>query len=153
MVYGFLEHSRTKSDEKISGLYFTHDRLITKMLAYLGLYETNFTFTEKDGRLCIPENRAFRITYHLPFNVNLAHILYRCPKEKYKILNLHNENPIIVRGCSSAFCDLDTFAKIYEPTLKDCRLETICSEWRTLAFNIDDQNKHSKFDYVYRTSW
>lgn len=127
MAQKFQSHIDNGHKEAKSTLYFCNENLFRKMLAYFGLYSFLPAYQEKNDRLCIPEHRDWQSSDLLPFNANLAHILYKCPRGVHKMLTLHNENPTRLPGCDSAFCDFRKFLRHFKSSFDDCDVNKICS--------------------------
>ena len=124
----------TRSFVRNSTLYFSHEHLLSRIFSYLGLFKYFPVFKEENGKICLPDNREWLSSLILPFGTNFASILYKCDagsqKETYKIFNLINEIPVTIRGCKSAFCDINDFYREYGPSFDTCDLQKICQKKR-----------------------
>ena len=99
---------------------------------------------EKVQHVCVPENRLYQSSLLVPFGANFAFVLHECqqnhndPKSmaqeygnhtsavEHKLLILHNEQPVKVKGCDGALCDFEQFRKQYQTNKQTCDLAKIC---------------------------
>lgn len=53
--------------------------------------------------------------------------IFRCDNNETKILTLHQEKIIRLKGCEDDLCPLDTFQQIYDSELKNCDFNQMCN--------------------------
>lgn len=128
MAEKFQTYIHNQTDQKRATLYFSHENLFSRLIAYFGLYSSWDGYHESNDRFCLPQSRDWRSSFLIPFNTNFAHILYKC-SGKHKILTLHNENPVTIAGCKGPLCDFDDFLARYKPTFEGCDIQKICTRW------------------------
>lgn len=60
--------------------------------------------------------------------VNSHFILnFRCDNNETKILTLHQEKVVHIKGCESDLCPYDKFKQLYETELKKCDFHQMCN--------------------------
>lgn len=110
-----------------STLYFSHKGMISRLVQHLGLFgHFPSHYLDTSGqKLCVPADREFHSSTVLPFGANFAAVLHQCNGGKQlKLLTLYNEVPVTITGCSSPFCDLHEFMKVYGSA--SCKVDEIC---------------------------
>ncbi len=56
-----------------------------------------------------------------PMNANLAFVVYKCRRDRFKVRVFLNENLIKLNGCSEKDCDLNKFFDYYQNYLNKCQ--------------------------------
>ncbi|XP_071040371.1 multiple inositol polyphosphate phosphatase 1 isoform X2 [Parasteatoda tepidariorum] len=123
----FRSYEKTKKNKV--ALHFSHAGALTRIFAALGMFKDERKLTAED--FCALNNRKWRTSNVVPFNTNLAFVLYDC-KGKLKFLTMHNEKPIAIAGCEvNKLCSLETFYDEYNSKATDCDLKKICHICKT----------------------
>jgi len=105
-------------------LHFSHSGALKKVYAAFGLFRDDRPLTADD--FCALNSRKWRSSHVSPFNTNIVFVLYQCGEE-YKVMTLHNENPVVIDGCDSVLCPLQKFKEKYKPVSQDCDIKRICN--------------------------
>lgn len=104
-------------------LQFSHAGAMKKIYSLLGLYRDELPLTA--DAFCSERNRKWRSSYIMPFNSNIAFVLYQCGKE-YKVGAFHNEKAVKINGCAHELCSFEKFSATYEPISNKCNISEIC---------------------------
>jgi len=143
-MYSICIYSDDNLNSKNGIFYFTHSGTILKMLGLLGLYKDEDELRH-DNYLKM-QNRQWKTSQIDAFGSNLAFILYkyyiyifdgyycyftiyafRCNNDVAKILTLHQERIVRLKGCEDNLCLYDTFKQLYETQLKNCDFNQMCN--------------------------
>lgn len=125
-------------------LRFSHDHMLSKVYSFLQLFAEppSYRVDPTTNRIEVDPERPFRTSRILPFNGNIAFVLYKTEKTnqnkenqektannvQFKLMVLVMEKPIKLPGCEQLLCDLDQFFEAYGHALKNCDLQQICSQ-------------------------
>ncbi|GFS28292.1 multiple inositol polyphosphate phosphatase 1 [Nephila pilipes] len=104
-------------------LHFSHSGAIKKVYSLFGLYRDELPL--KADAFCSTRNRKWRSSHIVPFNSNIAFVLYQCGKE-YKVGAFHNEKAVKVNGCDHELCSFEKFSATYGPISSKCNISEIC---------------------------
>ncbi|XP_059483647.1 multiple inositol polyphosphate phosphatase 1-like isoform X2 [Neocloeon triangulifer] len=122
MLANFKNASRATHHAK-GVFYFTHSGALLKVLAHLGLYRDkeplqHHNFDQHKS------SRLWRVGRIDSFAANLAAVLYSCESTP-KVLFLHQEQPVVVKGCPSEapyLCPLQQLEELFP----SCQFDQIC---------------------------
>lgn len=53
--------------------------------------------------------------------------MFRCSNNESKILTLHQERIVHLKGCEDSLCSYDVFKRLYETQLKNCDFDQMCN--------------------------
>lgn len=135
-------------------LHFSHDHMLSKVYSFLQLFAQPPTYRvhPTTDRIEVDGERQFRTSRILPFNSNIAFVLYRIDSKpndqdkgkranpndansssnndnvQHKLMVLVMEKPIKLPGCEQLLCDVDQFFRAYGHASRNCDLQQICSQ-------------------------
>lgn len=106
-------------------VYFTHSGTILKLLAKLNLYKDDLPLVHTDFKY----DRKWRVSKIDAFASNIFFITFDCGDAGYKVLALHQEQPVFIPGCDSDsyFCCLEVFLKLFKKDVDNCQFDEMCS--------------------------
>ncbi|XP_015794310.1 multiple inositol polyphosphate phosphatase 1 [Tetranychus urticae] len=116
-------------ENKTTYLYFSHAGALARLWAALGLFDD----LEINHNFCPDENRKWRTSLMLSFNVNFDVVLHRCTENNkstnpsdYKLLTMINGFPVKIDHCDDSMCNASKFLKKYKKMAESCDLDQIC---------------------------
>ena len=118
-----------------SYLRFSHAGDVKQLISYLGIYDVlNMNLEPGSSGKCRSNpdfnSRDWRSSILSPFSANFVFTLYKCQGDTgspYRVLTTLQEEPIVIRGCSTAFCPFSNFAKaMSRVSSEDCKHDILC---------------------------
>lgn len=117
------------------------------MLGLLGLYKDESEL--KHDNYFKMEDRQWRTSKIDAFGSNLAFVLYkyfieivsfvfglhyyyfyfvfRCKNDETKVLTLHQERIVRIKGCGNDLCSYDKFKQIFKTDIENCDFDQMCN--------------------------
>ncbi|GFV95146.1 multiple inositol polyphosphate phosphatase 1 [Trichonephila clavipes] len=121
-IFNLFKSVENTNDTKVV-LQFSHAGAMKKVYSLFGLNRDELPLTA--DAFCSERNRKWRSSYMIPFNSNIAFVLYQCGKE-YKVGAFHNEKAVKINGCEQELCSFEKFSATYEPISNKCNVSEIC---------------------------
>ncbi|KAI5652059.1 histidine phosphatase superfamily (branch 2) domain-containing protein [Phthorimaea operculella] len=137
----FTNHVEKEAPQQPRTLvYLTEMQSILFFLTAINTHHDNVPLTGDNYHSSGVQNRKWSSSSMVPFNANIAAVLYKCTpngnfqyNDRYQILFLENEKSMNLEGCRVGLCDWSTVKKRFGDIADNCNMEACNSASQTIG--------------------
>ncbi|XP_053607152.1 multiple inositol polyphosphate phosphatase 1-like isoform X2 [Plodia interpunctella] len=131
MVAFLTKHAEHEQPQQPKAqIQLTDSEMLLMLLRTMGTNQDPAPLTGDNYHTNTAQNRKWSTSLLAPYNANFAAVLYKCTsngnfqiKDRYQVLFLHNEKPVVLEGCRVGLCDWSLVIQRFGELANKCDLQ------------------------------